>query len=157
MEKPIPPGGSVAIDVQYGGKITPDSTRLTRMGLPDDLALRSDWDQISEPFTAVRGLGYVVWYPVSIDAVSMSDGNAVSDAIALWKERHRNSAFFAYLGVTAPPKPPLPCIASNAASAKGYWTVGGGANDPNAPPSSDAPQAAATARHHHRNSADYKT
>ena len=63
LEKPIPPGGSVAIDVQYGGKITPDSTRLTRMGLPDDLTLRSDWDRISEPFTAVRGLGYVVWYP----------------------------------------------------------------------------------------------
>ena len=134
LEKPVPPGGSVAIDVQYGGKITPDSTRLTRMGLPQDLALHSDWDQISETFTAVRGLGNVVWYPVSIDAVSMSEGNAVSDAIAVWKERHRNSDFFAYLGVTAPAKPPLPCIASNAANGKGYWTVGGETNDPNAPP-----------------------
>lgn len=139
LEKPVPPGSSVALDVQYGGKITPDSTRLTRMGLPEKLALHSDWDQISEPFTAVRGLGHVVWYPVSIDAVSMSDGNAVSDAIAIWKERHRNSEFFSYLGVTAPAKPPLPCIASNAAKAKGYWSVGAGASDPNAPPS-DASQ-----------------
>lgn len=134
LEKPVPPGASVAIDVQYGGKITPDSTRLTRMGLPEDVALHSDWDQISEPFTAVRGLGYVVWYPVSIDAVSMSDGNAVSDAIALWQERHRNSEFFVYLGVTAPAKPPLPCIVSNVGGAKRYWTVGGGGSDPNAPP-----------------------
>ena len=67
------------------------------MGLPEALALHSDWDQISEAFTAIRGLGYVVWYPVSIEAVSMSDGNAVSDAIALWQERHRNSEFFVYL------------------------------------------------------------
>jgi hypothetical protein len=138
LEKPVPSGGSVAIDVQYGGKITPDSTRLTRMGLPQELALHSDWDQVSEAFTAVRGLGYVVWYPVSIEAVSMSDGNAVSDGIALWQERHRNSEFFAYLGVTAPAKPPSPCIASNAPKAKGYWTVGGGANDPNAPPDAGA-------------------
>ncbi len=138
LEKQVPPGGSVAVDVQYGGKITPDAGRLTRMGLPEELALHSDWDQIGEAFTAVRGLGYVVWYPVSIEAVSMSDGNAVSDAIALWQERHRNSEFFAYLGVTASAKPPSPCIASNAATAKGYWRVGGGASDPNAPPASSA-------------------
>jgi len=134
LEKPVPPGGSVAIDVQYGGNIKPDSGRLTRMGLPEELALHSDWDQISEPFTAVRGLGYVVWYPVSLDAVSMSEGNAVSDAITLWKDRHRNSEFFAYLGVTAPAKAPLPCISSNAAKTNRYWTVGGEASDPNAPP-----------------------
>ncbi len=139
LEKPVPPGGSVAIDVQYGGKITADATRLTRMGVPQELALHNDWDQISEPFTAVRGLGYVVWYPVSIEAVSLSDGNAVSDAIANWKERHRNSEFFVNLGVTASANPPNPCIASNAAKAAGYWTVGGGASD-SKPSGSDAGQ-----------------
>ena len=110
------------------------------MGLPEELALHSDWDQISEAFTAVRGLGYVVWYPVSIEAVSISDGNAVSDAIALWQERHRNSDFFAYLGVTAPASPPLPCIASNNGRRPEYWTVGGAASDPNAPPPGDSSQ-----------------
>jgi hypothetical protein len=85
--------------VQYGGTITADSTRLTRMGIPQETALRSDWDQISEAFTAVRGLGYVVWYPVSIEAVSMSDGTAVSGAIAAWKERHRNTIFEAKISV----------------------------------------------------------
>lgn len=139
LEKPVLPGGSVAIDVQYGGAITSNYGRLKRMGVPEDVAMHSDWDQISETFTAVRGLGYVIWYPVSVEAVSMSDGNAVSDAIAVWKERHRNSDFFAYLGVTAPPSPPAPCIASNVAAGKNYWSVGGGANDPNAPPA-DATQ-----------------
>ena len=42
--------------------VTADVTRLTRMGAPDEIARRNDWDQISEPFTAIRGLGYVVWY-----------------------------------------------------------------------------------------------
>ncbi len=133
LEKPVPPGGSVAIDVQYGGKITAESTRLTRMGVPQDVALHSDWDQISEPFTAIRGLGYVVWYPVSIDAVSMSDGNAVSDAIALWKERHRSSEFYVTLGVTSPANSPKPCIASNVAKAGGAWAVGGGAGNSKPP------------------------
>ena len=110
LEKPIPPGGSVAIDVQYGGKIMPDSTRLTRMGLPDDLTLRSDWDQISEPFTAVRGLGYVVWYPVSIEAVSMSEGNAVSTPLPYG----RNAIATARSSRTSesPLRPSLRCPAS---------------------------------------------
>ena len=71
----------------------PDATRLTRMGAPDDVAARNDWDQISDAFTAVRGLGYVVWYPVAIEAVSMSEGNAVFDAIAAWKHRQARSEF----------------------------------------------------------------
>ncbi len=93
LGKNVQPGERVVIDVQYGGTITADATRLTRMGLPQELALHSDWDQISEAFTTVRGLGHVVWYPVSVEAVSMSDGNAVSDAIARWQQRHRNSTF----------------------------------------------------------------
>ena len=93
LPKPVPPGTTITLDVQYGGTITPDATRLTRMGAPADVAARNDWDQISDAFTAVRGLGYVAWYPVSIEAVNMSDGNAVFDAIAAWKQRHARSEF----------------------------------------------------------------
>ena len=82
LPKAVAARRTVTLDVQYGGTITPDAARLTRMGAPADVAARNDWDQISDAFTAVRGLGYVVWYPVAIDAVSMSDGNAVFDAIA---------------------------------------------------------------------------
>ena len=93
LPKEVAPAATVTLDVQYGGTITPDATRLTRMGAPADVAARNDWDQISDPFTAVRGLGYVVWYPVAIEAVSLSDGNAVFDAIARWKHRHDRSEF----------------------------------------------------------------
>lgn len=95
----VPSAGTIVLDVQFGGRVTADSTRLTRMGAPAELALRNDWDQISPSFTAVRGLGYVVWYPVSISAVSLSDGNAVVDAIAAWKRRHQQSTFHAHVSV----------------------------------------------------------
>ncbi len=53
--------------------------------------MRSDWDEIGERFGVVRGLGYVVWYPVSIEAVSLSDGSAVFDAIARWERRQQQT------------------------------------------------------------------
>jgi hypothetical protein len=99
LPSPVPPGGSVALDVQYGGTVTSDATRLTRMGAPGSIAARNDWDQISESFTAVRGLGHVVWYPVSLPAVSLSDGAAVFAAIGEWKIRHRNSRFDAQIHI----------------------------------------------------------
>ena len=114
LPKAVPPAASVTLDVQYGGTITPDATRLTRMGAPADVGARNDWDQISDAFTAVRGLGYVAWYPVAIEAVSMSDGNAVFDAIAVWKERHARSEFNARMIVLGGSTESL-CIAVNAA------------------------------------------
>jgi hypothetical protein len=114
LPKELPPTASVTLDVQYGGTVVPDGTRLTRMGAPDDVAARNDWDQISDSFTAIRGLGYVVWYPVAIEAVSMSDGNAVFDAIAEWKHRHMRSEFDARMIVTGAASEAL-CIAVNTA------------------------------------------
>jgi hypothetical protein len=105
-------GASVTLDIQYGGTITRDGTRLTRMGAPDEVATRNDWDQISDGFTAVRGLGYVVWYPVAIEAVSLSDGNAVFDAIAAWKYRHQHSEFDARIIVNRAANEAL-CVALN--------------------------------------------
>lgn len=101
LPTPVPPGGKVDLDVQYGGTVTADSTRFTRMGAPAEIALRNDWDQISESFTAVRGLGNVVWYPVSLPAVSMSEGNTVFAAIETWKLRHKQSQFDAHIHVIA--------------------------------------------------------
>ncbi len=114
LPKVIPPAGTVALDVQYGGTVTPDATRLTRIGAPADMALRNDWDQISEPFTAVRGLGYVVWYPVALPAVSMSDGNTVFEAIDAWKFRHQRTEFEARIQVISADA--KLCIAGNATS-----------------------------------------
>lgn len=88
LATPVAPGKSEAIEVHYVGSVPRTSTRLTRIGTPEKVAVRSDWDQISREFTAIRGLGYVVWYPVSIEAVSLSNGSEVWDAIARWKERN---------------------------------------------------------------------
>jgi len=111
LPKEAAPATTMTLDVQYGGTITQDATRLKRMGAPEDVAARNDWDEISELFTAVRGLGYVVWYPVAIEAVSLSEGNAVFDAIARWKHRHDRSEFGARIVVTEPASPTSLCIA----------------------------------------------
>src|SRR5271165_1861344 len=112
LPKEVPPTATIDLDIQYGGTVTPDSTRLTRMSAPQEMALRNDWDQISERFTAIRGLGYVVWYPVSIPAVSMSDGSAVFEAIDAWKLRYQRSEFDAHISVLSGSA--RLCIAGNA-------------------------------------------
>jgi hypothetical protein len=83
----VPPDGTVEIEVGYSGTISADATRLTRIGTPATVALRSDWDQISAPFTAVRGIGFVAWYPVEIEAQSLSNGDALFRALGEWKAR----------------------------------------------------------------------
>ena len=88
---PVPPKGTVELAVIYSGTIPADATRLTRIGVPAEIASRSDWDQVGEPFTAVRGVGYVCWYPVAMDSVSLSEGPRLSQVLGQWKERHAGS------------------------------------------------------------------
>ncbi|HEU5336015.1 MAG TPA: hypothetical protein VFU27_08635, partial [Terriglobales bacterium] len=83
----VPPHGTVLIEVGYSGTILADATRLTRIGTPATIAVNSDWDQISSSFTAVRGIGFVAWYPVEMEAASLSSGNALYDALGEWKAR----------------------------------------------------------------------
>jgi len=83
----VAPGGTVTLQIRYEGVISQDVTRLTRIGVPQDQAKHSDWDQISERFTALRGVGYVAWYPVAMDAVTLSEGNSVFEALGRWKMR----------------------------------------------------------------------
>ncbi len=116
LPKEAAPATTVTLEVQYGGTITQDATRLTRTGVPADVAARNDWDGISDSFTAVRGLGYVVWYPVALEAVSLSDGNAVFDAIARWKHRHDRSEFEVRIVVNEPASQAPLCITVSAAS-----------------------------------------
>src|SRR5437660_8283480 len=73
----IPQNGTVELDVGYEGTIPLDTTRLTRIGTPVEVAAHTDWDQISKSFTAVRGGGYVAWYPVALESASLSEGNSV--------------------------------------------------------------------------------
>lgn len=91
LPQPVAPGQTVELEIAYAGIIPADSTRLRRIGAPAAVAARNDWDQIGESFTAVRGLGYVAWYPVALTAASFSEGNEVFDAVERWQERHAQS------------------------------------------------------------------
>jgi len=89
----ILPAASLTLEIGYEGTVSLDATRLTRIGVPEEQAKHSDWDQIGNSFTAVRGAGYVVWYPVSIEAASLSEGNSVFDALGRWKQKEAGSTF----------------------------------------------------------------
>ena len=85
------PGATLELHVEYSGTINRDATRQTRIGVPEARATASEWDMISDSFTTVRGVGYVCWYPVSIEAASLSSGTDVFDAIGAWKRREANA------------------------------------------------------------------
>lgn len=87
----VPPGGGVELEVGYEGVITLDATRLTRLGMPKEMAVHSDWDQIGKPFSAVRGVGYVAWYPIATEVGNLSEGSSVFEVVGRWKKRERDA------------------------------------------------------------------
>jgi hypothetical protein len=87
LPKEISPKGTLDLEIGYEGVIPLDATRLTRIGVPAEEGRQSDWDQIGKSFTAVRGIGYVAWYPVATESASLSEGNSVFETVARWKAR----------------------------------------------------------------------
>ncbi|HEV2696461.1 MAG TPA: hypothetical protein VGU90_00615, partial [Terriglobales bacterium] len=87
LPRQVAPKQSIDLDIGYEGIIPQDATRETRIGVPADVAMHSDWDQISKAFTAVRGIGYVAWYPIATEAVSLSEGNSVFEEVGRWQQR----------------------------------------------------------------------
>lgn len=87
LPQPIAPKGEVELEIGYEGIIPGDATRLTRIGVPAEVARHSDWDQIARSFSAVRGIGYVAWYPIATESANLSDGNSVAETVARWKAR----------------------------------------------------------------------
>ena len=66
------------------------------------MALHSDWDQISVPFTGLRGFGNVVWYPVSSVPVILGDGARLFDEMGEHKLRLTGAHFRLRLTVEFP-------------------------------------------------------
>ncbi len=93
----IKPKNSVEVEIGYEGVIPLDGTRLTRVGVPDDIARHTSWDQISKAFTAVRGAGYVAWYPITTESADFSEGNSLFEVTERWKAREAESEFDAHL------------------------------------------------------------
>jgi hypothetical protein len=86
----VAPKQSIELEVGYSGNIEVSTDRLKRLQTPQSAADASEWDQIGQPFTALRGVGYVLWYPVAMPAVNLSAGE-LSSAIGKWQLRQQNS------------------------------------------------------------------
>jgi len=108
----IKPKDSVELEIGYEGVIPLDTTRLTRIGVPEDIARHSSWDQISRSFTAVRGAGYVAWYPITTESADFSEGNSLFEVADRWKKREAGSELkvqFSYLETRVDVLPSLLC------------------------------------------------
>jgi hypothetical protein len=88
----IKPKDSVELEIGYEGVIPLDTTRLTRIGVPEDIAKHSSWDQIGRSFTAVRGAGYVAWYPITTESADFSEGNSLFEVVDRWKKREQDAS-----------------------------------------------------------------
>jgi len=117
LPQEIPSKGKLELEIGYEGVIPLDTTRLTRIGVPEELAKHSDWDQIGTSFTAIRGIGYVAWYPVAMQSANLSEGNSLFDALARWKAREVASAVQIHFEVVSASDSPLELVV-NADSCK---------------------------------------
>jgi hypothetical protein len=102
LSQPLAPGQNLQLDVTYSGAIAPNAQRLLAIGTPEDVALHSDWDRISVPFTGLRGFGNVVWYPVTTVPVILGDGARLFDEIGEHKLKLSGAHFRMRLTVEAP-------------------------------------------------------
>jgi hypothetical protein len=93
LDKPLAPGGTVQLDVTYSGDIPVSAQRLDVIDTPPDVALHSDWDQISVPFTGLRGFGNVAWYPVASVPAFLGEGVRLFDEIGTHKLRMSGARF----------------------------------------------------------------
>jgi hypothetical protein len=98
----VSPRSTAELQIAYEGVIALDQTRLTRIGTPDELAKSADWDSISPEFTAVRGVGYVAWYPIATEVANLSEGNSLFEVIARWKSREAGSRAHFNIAVIGP-------------------------------------------------------
>ena len=100
LPQAVAPKGSIDLEIAYEGVILLDATRLTRIGTPEESANSTDWDQIGPGFSAVRGVGYVAWYPVATEVANLSEGNSLFEVLGRWKARESASKMHLHIGVS---------------------------------------------------------
>lgn len=106
LPTPLAPGATTRINVFYGGKIPVSGQRFQSIGTPPAAAEASDWDRIAPDFTALRGFGDVVWYPVSSVPVSLGAGNQLFEEIARQKQRESTATVTIHVTVEYFNEPP---------------------------------------------------
>jgi hypothetical protein len=100
LPQAVAPKGTIDLDIGYEGVIVLDATRLTRIGTPEDAAASTDWDRIGPNFTAVRGAGYVAWYPIATEVANLSEGNSLFEVLGRWKAREAGSRMNIHISVS---------------------------------------------------------
>jgi len=123
LPSPLAPGKSVELEIGYSGPVNLDTTRLAQLGVPLEVRAATDYDRITPTFTCLRGVGHVLWFPVSIEPAIMGDGNRVFDEISAWAVRHSSSSMI--LGATSDLPPPLQTNAQQIM----YEQMGGAAHE----------------------------
>ncbi len=87
LSTPVAPGKSVDLDVIYSGTMQQSAERLLRLGAPAKIADASEWDRVGPSFTALRGFGNAIWFPVSTAPVLLGEGARMFDSVGKWKLR----------------------------------------------------------------------
>ena len=100
LPQEVAPRGTIDLDIAYEGVIVLDATRLMRIGAPEDAAKSTDWDQIGPDFSAVRGVGYVAWYPIATDVANLSEGDSLFEVLGRWKAREERARARVKIGLS---------------------------------------------------------
>jgi hypothetical protein len=100
LPQPVAPQGTIELEIAYEGVVLLDATRLTRIGTPEESANSTDWDQIGPSFSAVRGAGYVAWYPIATEVANLSEGNSLFEVLGRWKARESASKIHLHIRVS---------------------------------------------------------
>jgi hypothetical protein len=116
LPEAVMPKSTVDLEIAYEGVIVLDATRLTRIGAPESKAQIADWDQISAKFTAMRGVGYVAWYPIATEAADMTDVTGLSDVVGRWKTRESAASMHARVRISRSGEDNAPELLINAAN-----------------------------------------
>ncbi len=124
LPRDVPPKATVELEIGYEGVIPLDVTRLTRIGVPAEVARHSDWDQIGKSLSAVRGIGYVAWYPVATESANLSEGNSVFETVARWKAREVGAQLRIKLSRSGEGTPEIPICNGEAGGLRTYEQMG---------------------------------
>jgi hypothetical protein len=121
LPEPVPPKSTVDLEIAYEGVIVLDATRFIRIDAPESQARSTDWDQIASKLTAVRGAGYVAWYPIATEAANLSEATNLFDILSRWKARENSSTMHLHVTVSSDDeadKPELLIIATTCPTAR---------------------------------------
>ncbi len=88
----VAPGASIDLEVGYSGTVSLDTTRLAQIGMPLAVRASTDYDRITPTFTCLRGMGHVIWFPVSVEPSILGEGNRIFESTEAWQVRHSLSS-----------------------------------------------------------------